>query len=90
MDKKPPENGRNGAGKIAWEGTQLVCHSLALINRELCLQLIDSGYEVTIIPGMEVDDIDPDSDPRFQKIVQRTRKTAFRQGRRPCQASLAA
>ncbi|SPF48657.1 hypothetical protein SBDP1_760033 [Syntrophobacter sp. SbD1] len=64
----------NAGKRIAWEGTQLVSHSLALINRELCLQLIDSGYELSIIPGKEVDNISPDSDPRFNKIVERTRK----------------
>jgi glycosyltransferase involved in cell wall biosynthesis/GT2 family glycosyltransferase/tetratricopeptide (TPR) repeat protein len=57
--------------RLAWEGSQLVRHSLALINRELCLRLIDSGYEVSIIP-YENDDIDADADPRFAKIVQRT------------------
>jgi len=60
--------------RITWEGTQLVTHSLAHVNRELCLQLIDSGFEVSIIPGAEADNISPDSDPRFEKIVQRTRK----------------
>ncbi len=64
----------NAVKRIAWEGTQLVSHSLALVNRELCLRLIDSGFEVSIIPGKEVDNISPDSDPRFEKIVQRTRK----------------
>jgi len=62
------------AAKIIWEGSQFVSHSLALINRELCLQLIDSGYEVSILPGHEVDNIDPHSDPRFEKLVKRTRK----------------
>jgi glycosyltransferase involved in cell wall biosynthesis len=64
----------NANKRITWEGSQLVCHSLALINRELCLQLIDSGFEVSIITGNEQDDINPDADPRFEKIVQRTRK----------------
>ena len=64
----------NGLKRITWEGTQLVSHSLALINRELCLQLIDAGYEVSIVPVNEVDNINPDSDPRFEKIVQRSRK----------------
>ena len=44
-----------------------------MVNRELCLRLIDSGYEVSIIP-YEKDDISPDVDPRFEKIVQRTQK----------------
>lgn len=59
--------------KIAWEGSQLVCHSLALVNREICLRLIDSSYEVSILP-FEKDDIRADADPRFEKIVQRTNK----------------
>jgi glycosyltransferase involved in cell wall biosynthesis/Flp pilus assembly protein TadD len=59
--------------RIVWEGSQLVCHSLALVNRELCLQLIDSDYEVSIIP-YEEDELSPGADPRFEKIVQRTRK----------------
>jgi glycosyltransferase involved in cell wall biosynthesis len=61
--------------RIICEGPQFANHSFALINRELCLQLIDSGYEVSTIPGNEVDNISPDSDQRFAKIVQRTRKT---------------
>ncbi|MCE5336665.1 MAG: tetratricopeptide repeat protein [Desulfobacteraceae bacterium] len=61
--------------RIAWEGSQLVCHSLALINRELCLRLIESGHEVSIIPfEAEEEDLDAASDPRFPKIVERTRK----------------
>lgn len=75
--KKAQEAAKHPAGpvkRITWEGSQLVCHSLALINRELCLRLIDSGYEVSLVPGNERDDIRPGSDPRFEKIVQRTRK----------------
>jgi glycosyltransferase involved in cell wall biosynthesis/tetratricopeptide (TPR) repeat protein len=64
---------KNLVKRIAWEGSQLVRHSLALVNRELCLRLIDSGYEVSIIP-YEKDDINPDADSRFEKIVQRTQK----------------
>jgi glycosyltransferase involved in cell wall biosynthesis len=63
----------NSGKRIAWEGSQFVCHSLALINRELCLQLIDSGFEVSIVP-YENSTFDPGEDPRFDKIVQRTRK----------------
>jgi glycosyltransferase involved in cell wall biosynthesis len=59
--------------RIAWEGSQLVSHSLALVNREFCLQLIDAGYEVSIIP-FEKDNIEFNADPRFKKIVQRTNK----------------
>ena len=65
---------KQGAIRITWEGSQFVSHSLALINRELCLQLIDCGFEVSIVTGGEQDDINPNCDPRFEKIVQRTRK----------------
>ena len=67
------KNAQDVIKRIVWEGSQLVCHSLALINRELCLQLIDSDYEISIIP-YEEDDILPDVDPRFEKIVHRTNK----------------
>ncbi|MGO9021210.1 MAG: glycosyltransferase family 4 protein [Syntrophobacteraceae bacterium] len=59
--------------RIIWEGSQLVSHSLALVNREFCLQLIDAGCEVSIIP-FEKDNIDPGVDQRFEKIVQRIHK----------------
>jgi glycosyltransferase involved in cell wall biosynthesis/tetratricopeptide (TPR) repeat protein len=36
--------------RIAWEGPQFVQHSLALVNRELCLRLIASGQEISILP----------------------------------------
>ncbi len=59
--------------RIVWEGSQLVRHSLARVNRELCLRLIDAGHELSIIP-FEKDDMDPDCDPRFEKIVRRTNR----------------
>lgn len=59
---------------IVWEGSQLVRHSLALVNREICLRLIDEGYNVTILP-FEPDEMDPASDSRFTKIVERTSRT---------------
>ncbi|MBI5579455.1 MAG: glycosyltransferase [Deltaproteobacteria bacterium] len=64
---------KNPVKRIAWEGSQFVRHSLALVNRELCIRLIDSGCEVSIIPYGK-DDIHPDADPRFMRIVQRTQK----------------
>ncbi|MEW5956165.1 MAG: glycosyltransferase [Chloroflexota bacterium] len=55
---------------VIWEGSQFVTHSLALINREQCLQLIDSGYDVSIIP-YEPDQFGPEVDPRFVKLARR-------------------
>jgi len=34
---------------VRWEGSQFVHHSLAFINRELCLRLIEAGHEISII-----------------------------------------
>ncbi|MBT8342152.1 MAG: hypothetical protein KJP07_19270, partial [Desulfatitalea sp.] len=59
--------------RIKWEGAQLTSHSLALINRELCLQLIDAGHEVSII-RYEENDVAFDGDVRFEKIVAHTHK----------------
>jgi len=59
---------------VVWEGSQLVYHSLALINREITLRLMDKGYDVTLIP-FETDEIDPASDPRFLRIQERTSQT---------------
>jgi glycosyltransferase involved in cell wall biosynthesis/Flp pilus assembly protein TadD len=57
---------------IRWEGSQFVYHSLALINRELCLRLIEAGHEVSIIP-YEPDQFGPEADPRFHQLAARIR-----------------
>jgi len=35
---------------VAWEGVQDEMHSLALVNRQLCLGLIEHGHEVSVLP----------------------------------------
>ncbi|MCX6153153.1 MAG: glycosyltransferase [Candidatus Kapabacteria bacterium] len=53
---------------IVWEGSQFVWHSLALINREHCSNLIDSGlYNITIIP-YENDRFSPEDNSKFMKL----------------------
>jgi len=59
---------------ISWEGAQFVTHSLALVNRELCLRLIENGCQVSIIP-IERDAEALGKEPRFKPIVERI-KTA--------------
>ena len=59
--------------KIRWEGSQFVHHSLALVNRELCLRLIEKGCEVSIVP-YEKDQFTPKHEPRFKPIAKRTKK----------------
>ncbi len=55
---------------VVWEGSQFVHHSLALVNRELCLRLIDAGNEISILP-YEPDQFDPETDQRFHKLAER-------------------
>lgn len=39
---------------IVWEGAQRVVHSLALVNRSLCSELIGRGHEVSLIPSAQL------------------------------------
>lgn len=56
---------------LVWEGSQFVHHSLALVNRELCLRLLEQdGVELSIIP-YEPDQFGPEVDPRFRKLAAR-------------------
>jgi GT2 family glycosyltransferase/glycosyltransferase involved in cell wall biosynthesis/tetratricopeptide (TPR) repeat protein len=59
--------------RIVWEGSQFVNHSLALVNRELCLRLIEAGSEVSIIP-YERDQFTPEDEPHFKPIAERTKR----------------
>lgn len=53
---------------IVWEGSQFVYHSLALINREQCYNLIQSGVvEVTIIP-YETEQFLPDGNLKYEML----------------------
>jgi len=63
----------NGILSIYWEGSQFVYHSLALINREICLQLIKKGYKVSIIP-YEKHQFGSEMDKRFKAIEERINK----------------
>jgi glycosyltransferase involved in cell wall biosynthesis/GT2 family glycosyltransferase/SAM-dependent methyltransferase len=70
-----PQSGNNSRVcknhlNVTWEGSQFVYHSLALINRELCLKLIDAGHNVAVI-SYEKDQFGPEADPRFHKIASR-------------------
>jgi glycosyltransferase involved in cell wall biosynthesis/Tfp pilus assembly protein PilF/ubiquinone/menaquinone biosynthesis C-methylase UbiE/pyruvate-formate lyase-activating enzyme/dTDP-glucose pyrophosphorylase len=58
---------------IIWEGSQFVYHSLALVNREQSLRLINAGYNVSIIP-YETDQFKPDKNSPFIKIAKHLRK----------------
>lgn len=55
---------------IVWEGSQFVYHSLALINREHCSNLIDSGaVNLTIVP-YEPDQFSFELSEKYRKLAQ--------------------
>lgn len=56
---------------IRWEGSQFVHHSLALINREMCIRLAqEKDVAISIIPS-ERHQFGPEADPRFAHIARR-------------------
>lgn len=56
---------------VVWEGSQFVYHSLALINREHCSNLIDTNLvEVTIIP-YETEQFQPIGNPKYEKLAKK-------------------
>lgn len=70
---KPPASTEKPADKppylnLVWEGSQFVYHSLALVNREHCINIANTGlFNLTIIP-YESDRIHHSEDSRFQII----------------------
>ncbi|GEM_PF-5198406 len=52
---------------ISWHGGLFVHHSLALVNRELCLSLLQRGLEISFSPT-QPDEFSPTIDPRFPKL----------------------
>ncbi|MBL7976341.1 MAG: glycosyltransferase [Candidatus Kapabacteria bacterium] len=53
---------------IVWEGSQFVTHSLALINREHCSNIIDSGVANLAIVPFEPDTFLPEGNAKFEKL----------------------
>ncbi|MBV9852071.1 MAG: glycosyltransferase [Armatimonadetes bacterium] len=62
--------------RVRWEGAQLRWHSLAHVNRELCLGLLDPalvgppGVELSVCPT-EAPEFGPDGDPRLARLAAR-------------------
>lgn len=62
-------NDTNPKLNVVWEGTQFVYHSLALVNREQCINLINSEQvNLTIVP-YEKNEFDPTQDERFLPLI---------------------
>lgn len=62
-------NGSENHLSVKWEGSQFVHHSLALINRELCCQLIAQGHDLSIIP-YEANEFEPGNDERYRSLAR--------------------
>lgn len=54
---------------IRWEGSQFVHHSLAHVNREMCLRLAKAGHDLSVVP-FEPDQFGPDGDPDLSLLAQ--------------------
>lgn len=55
---------------VVWEGSQFVYHSLALINREQCFNLIQTKVvELTIVP-YETEQFLPEGNPKYETLAQ--------------------
>ncbi len=62
----------NNSGPVGliWQGSFFVQHSLALVNRELALALLDRGAVDLGIEGYEPDTFGPEADPRFPALAK--------------------
>lgn len=57
--------------RLRWEGSQFVYHSLAHVNRQLCLGLLGSGAaELSLIP-YERDQFDAQTEPAIAPLAER-------------------
>jgi glycosyltransferase involved in cell wall biosynthesis len=62
------------ATAVVWEGSQFVYHSLAHVNRQLCLGLLASGkVDLSLVP-YEPDQFDGAAVPAFQALAAHVRK----------------
>src|SRR5262249_34234687 len=56
--------------RVAWEGDLWAVHSLALVNRELCLRLAERGQELTLLPS-DAPEIRSESPPLPALLAER-------------------
>ena len=55
--------------RLVWEGAQLAHHSLALVNREVCGQLLSRrDLDLSLIP-LPPQEIEPGLDPSYERLV---------------------
>ncbi len=72
-EEKPQETHETAQGKhlnVIWEGSQFVYHSLALINREHCSNILKTGLvELTIVP-YEEENIDTQESEKYLRLKE--------------------
>ncbi len=67
--KKPRSNAEGEGLGIVWEGTQFKFHSLALVNREHCFNLVRSGLPVRLLP-YEQEDFSPIGNQKYEALAR--------------------
>ena len=65
--------GKGMSKSIVWEGTQFGYNPVSLLNRELCLKLIDAGYDLSIIAHGRPSFV-PETNDRFHELSDRFNK----------------
>jgi glycosyltransferase involved in cell wall biosynthesis/predicted SAM-dependent methyltransferase len=65
---RPSERSAPPYINVVWEGSQFVYHSLALINREHCSNMIDTGLVNLSVVPYEKDTFDPTVNAKYEKI----------------------
>jgi glycosyltransferase involved in cell wall biosynthesis/predicted O-methyltransferase YrrM len=76
----PPAEGGASAGAargplaLVWEGDHVVMHSLALVNCELCLRLIQRGHELSLHPLQFRPELNVPALPDLPPLAERIRR----------------
>ena len=74
IDTRPNQPSEKPGIAVCWEGSQFVYHSLALINREVGIELLKKdAVDLSIIP-YETHQFDQNMDPRFPALAKCFRK----------------
>jgi len=67
--EKSPTSGKKPS--VVWEGSQFVYHSFGLVNREMCMNLIDSGRCNLSIKLYEKHEFKPEKDEKRYKKLEK-------------------
>ena len=68
----------DGPAAVAWEGEIFIYHSLAHVNRQVCIELLDrADIDVTVVPTVDPF-FDPRGIPRYKKLIEAHRHATSR------------